>query len=141
MGIATLTGSAFRAYAPYSAIMDNGPAKREKFALNLQETGELFGDKFEVTTVQKEDFNYIKDKTGEYGEVLQIGYGSKKSRGHQYPCAFLQKVSGLTDHQLSSEKPLKYTHMYVAGSHGKYPNPPTSSSVVALSMHFLNGEQ
>ena len=91
--IATLTGSAIRAYGPYTAIMDNGPAKKEKFALNLQETGELFGDKFEVTTVQKEDFKYIKDKTGEYGEVLQIGDKSSKSRGHQYPCAFLQKVN------------------------------------------------
>merc|ERR1712156_947737 len=131
------TGSAVRAYGPYTAIMDNGPAKEEKFALSLQETGELFGDKFEVTTVQKEDFNYIKDKTGEYGEVLQIGDKSSKSRGHQYPCAFLQKGSGLTDHQLSSEKPLKYTHMDVAGSHGRYPDHPTASSVVALSMHFL----
>ena len=93
--IATLTGAAVRAYGPYTALIDNGPAKKEKFALNLQETGELFGDKFEVTTVQKEDFKYIKDKTGEYGEVLQIGDGSKKSRGHQYPCAFLQKVASI----------------------------------------------
>ena len=30
--IATLTGHQFLSHAPYSAIMDNGPAKKERFA-------------------------------------------------------------------------------------------------------------
>merc|ERR1719273_576284 len=136
--IATLTGAAVRAFGPYSALMDNGPAKKENFALSLQETGELYGDMFDVSNLRKDDYKYIKDKNGEYGEVLQIGKGNSKSRGHQYPAAFLQKGSGLTDHQLSSEKPLKYTHLDVAGSiFPPYPNPPTASTVVALSMHLL----
>merc|ERR1719495_3155517 len=41
--IATLTGAAVRAYGPYTAVMDNGPAKKENFALKLQETGEIYG--------------------------------------------------------------------------------------------------
>ena len=90
--IATLTGAAVRAYGPYTAVMDNGPAKKENFALNLQETGEIYGDMFEVSNVRKDDFEYIKDITGEYGEVLQIGQGNSRSRGHQYPAAFLQTV-------------------------------------------------
>ena len=34
--IATLTGHACLAVGPYSAVMDNGPAKQEKFAQKLQ---------------------------------------------------------------------------------------------------------
>jgi len=135
--IATLTGAAVRAYGPYTGIMDNGPAKKENFASKLQETGELYGDMFEISNIRKDEFEYIKDKTGDYGEILQIGKGNSKNRGQIYPAAFLQKGSGLTDHQVSSEKPLKYTHLDVAGSRGLYPDPPTASTVVALSMHLL----
>ena len=91
--IATLTGAAVRAFGPYTGVMDNGPAKKENFALKLQETGELYGDMFEVSIIRKDEFEYIKDKTGDYGELLQIGKGNSKSRGHQYPAAFLQKVT------------------------------------------------
>ena len=90
--IATLTGASVRAFGPYTAVMDNGPAKSEKFALKLQETGELYGDMFEVSNIRKDDFTYIMDPVGDYGEVLQIGQGNSRSRGHQYPAAFLQKV-------------------------------------------------
>jgi len=38
---------------------------------------------------------------------------------------------------LSSETPLKYTHLDVAGSSGELPGPTTASSVVALAMQFL----
>ena len=34
--IATLTGHVRVAIGPYSAVMDNGPAKKERFALKLQ---------------------------------------------------------------------------------------------------------
>ena len=47
------------------------------------------------------------------------------------------QVSGLTKHQSTSEKPLKYSHLDVAGSSGNLPEPTTGSSVVALSMHFF----
>ena len=49
----------------------------------------------------------------------------------------MKKVSGLTKHQSTSEKPLKYSHLDVAGSSGGLPDPTTGSSVVALAMHFL----
>ncbi len=48
-----------------------------------------------------------------------------------------QQVSGLDKHMLSSSKPLKYSHLDVAGSSGKLPEPTTASTVVALAMHFL----
>jgi len=71
MTIATLTGHAVLAVGPYTAVMDNGVSKKEKFAQSLQETGETYGDMFEVSTIRKEDFDFIKDKSGEFVEVLQ----------------------------------------------------------------------
>ena len=48
---------------------------------------------FEVCNLRKDDFEYIRDKTGEYGEILQMGQKNSKSRGYQYPAAFLQTVT------------------------------------------------
>merc|ERR1712045_292185 len=115
MTIATLTGHAVMAVGPYTAVMDNGAAKKESFAINLQATGDLYGD------------------------VLQCNNApsTRTPRGHQFPAAFMLKVSGMTSHQLTSEKPLKYSHLDVAGSSGNLPGITTGSSVVALAMHFL----
>jgi len=139
MTIATLTGHAVMAVGPYTSIMDNGAAKKEDFALKLQATGDLFADMFEVNTIRKEDYEFIKDKSGEFVDVLQCNNApsTRTPRGHQFPAAFMLKVSGMTNHQMTSEKPLKYTHLDVAGSSGNLPGPTTGSSVVALSMHFL----
>merc|ERR1712029_468265 len=139
MTIATLTGHAVIAVGPYTAVMDNGPAKKGNFAQALQATGDVYGDPFEISTMRKEDHDFIKDKSGEFVDILQCNNAasSRTPRGHQFPGAFMHTVSGLTKHQLSSEKPLKYSHLDVAGSSGDLPEPTTGSSVVALSMHFF----
>ncbi len=95
MTLATLTGHEVLAYGPYSAVMDNGPAKKEKFAQSLQEEGEEVGDCFEISTMRKEDYDFIKDKSGEFVDVLQCNNAasSRTPRGHQFPGAFLQVVS------------------------------------------------
>jgi len=136
--IATLTGHAWLAVGPYTAIMDNGPAKMEGFAQKLQATGELFGDPFEVSTIRREDYNLIKCK-GEYVDVIQCNNlpSSRTPRGHQFPGAFLNSVSGLDKHMSSSEHPIKYSHLDVAGSSGDLPHPPNAATVVPLAMHFL----
>ena len=72
MTIATLTGHAVMAVGPYTAVMDNGAAKKESFAINLQATGDLYGDMFEVSTIRKEDYEFVKDKSGEFVDVLQV---------------------------------------------------------------------
>ena len=50
----------------------------------------------------------------------------------------MQVVAGLDKHMCSSEKPVKYSHLDVAGSNGKLPGLTTGSSVIALAMHFAN---
>ena len=120
MTIATLTGHQALAYGNYSTVMDvSGAAKKEMFAESLRETGEKFGDSFEISTVRKDDFDFItgKDKArgnfyllhvftvvsvvssllqvGETADVLQCNNAPsvKTPRGHQFPAAFLQIVS------------------------------------------------
>jgi len=138
MTVATLTGHARMALGPYTAVMDNGPAMQENFAQNIQATGDVYADPFEVSTMRKEDHDVIKDKSGEFVEILQLpNLPAARIRGHQYAGAFLQAVSGLTKHHGKSEHPLKYSHFDVAGSSGDLPEPTTGSTVVAFSMHFL----
>ena len=48
MTMATLTGHEVVAYGPYSAIMDNGPARKAQTANTVQAVGDSFGDMFEV---------------------------------------------------------------------------------------------
>lgn len=136
--IATLTGHAVLANGPYTNVMDNGPSKREDFAQSLQSTGDLFGDVFEISTVRREDFDFVKDKSGKFVDVLQCNNAasSRTPRGHQMPAAFMQVVAGLDKHMCSSEKPLKYSHLDVAGSNGGLPGLTTGSSVIAVAMNF-----
>jgi leucyl aminopeptidase len=62
-------------------------------AQNLQATGDLFGDPFEVSTLRREDYGLNKCK-GEYVDVLQCNNlpSSRTPRGHQFPGAFLNLV-------------------------------------------------
>ncbi|CAF1593233.1 unnamed protein product, partial [Didymodactylos carnosus] len=90
------------------AIVDNGPAKRDNISKRFQEAGDLIGDPFEISTVRKEDFDFIKDK-GEVADILQCNNSasSATSRGHQFPVAFLIQVSGLDKHGSDSDQPLR----------------------------------
>ena len=71
MTIATLTGHAVLAVGNYSTIMDNGPAKAAGTAGKVQQAGDKVGDMFEISTIRREDWDFIKDKSGEFVSVLQ----------------------------------------------------------------------
>ncbi|GAB6025006.1 Cytosol aminopeptidase, catalytic domain [Chamberlinius hualienensis] len=139
MTIATLTGHACLACGDdYSAIIDNGPAKKSKFSHLIQETGDSLGDPFEVSTLRREDYDFINGKS-EYEDVIQCNNqpSSRTPRGHQFPAAFLVRVSGLDKYGIDSDKPIKYSHIDIAGSSGPFPGVPTGSPIVALSGHFV----
>jgi len=139
MTIATLTGHAVLAVGDYSIIMDNGPAKADGTALKVQQAGENIGDMFEISTVRREDWDFVKDKSGEFVSVLQCNNApsSRTPRGHQMPGAFMMQVSGLDKHMLSSKQPLKYSHLDIAGSAGDLPHPTTGAPIPALVKWFL----
>jgi len=138
--MATLTGHAVIAMGPYSIIMDNGPARAEQTAQKVQKAGDDVGDMFEISTVRREDWEFNTDKSGEFVAILQANNApsTRTPRGHQVPGAFLQQVSGLDKHQLSSAKPMKYSHLDIAGSAGILPHPTTGAPVAALTKWILS---
>lgn len=84
------------------------------------------------------DYDFIRDKSGT-ADVLQCSNQPSvaSSRGHQYPAAFLARASGLDKHGNDSDKPLRYSHMDIAGSAGKFPEHFTARPIPALCQMFL----
>ncbi|UJR21470.1 hypothetical protein I4U23_024555 [Adineta vaga] len=137
--MATLTGHVIRAYGTnYTAAVDNGPARDNETSQKLQAAGDEVGDPFEISTVRREDFAFIADES-ETADVLQCNNeaSSATSRGHQFPAAFLARVSGLDNHGRNSANPLRYTHLDIAGSGGELPHSPTGRPIPALCQMFI----
>ncbi|XP_029658475.1 putative aminopeptidase W07G4.4 isoform X1 [Octopus sinensis] len=137
--IATLTGHAVLAMGPdYTAVMDNGPAKKKKMSQTLQDVGHSIGDLFEISNIRREDYSFHAGKS-EYEDVLQCNNlpSSQTPRGHQTPAAFLILASGMDKHGIDSNTPIPYSHIDVAGSSGPFPGVPTGAPVLALSSHYV----
>lgn len=134
--IATLTGHAWSTVGSgYTISMDNGPARMQSFSQQLQRSGEILGDMFEISTIRKEDYEAYRGKA-EDEDVVQF---TKAPRGHQGPAAFLIMASGLEVYGLdSSQCKLKYTHLDIAASAGNFPHPASACPVLALSANHLN---
>lgn len=137
--VATLTGHAVLAAGEgYSIIIDNSVARADNHARKLQEIGTSFGEPFEVSVLRQDDFDFNSAKViGEDIVQCNNAASSRTPRGHQVPAAFLIKTTGLDKHGLDSDKPLKYTHLDIAGSAGEYPKMPTAAPIVALAKVHL----
>lgn len=137
--VATLTGHACLAVGDYTAVMDNKVAENAGHGLNFCKSGDLIGDPAEISPLRKEDFAFHRAKV--YGEdLLQCNNlpSSRTPRGHQTPAAFLIMSSGLDKHDATSSKPIKYTHLDIAGAAGDVPYPPTGCPILALAqLHLL----
>ncbi|KAK7008552.1 Cytosol aminopeptidase, catalytic domain [Halocaridina rubra] len=139
MTIATLTGHCCLAFGEYyTAIMDNGPARLAKVSQILQEAGDEVADPFEISTIRREDFDFHAGES-EYEDVLQCNNlpSSRTPRGHQTPSAFLIMSSGLDKHGKDSKKPLKYSHLDIAGASGPFPGIPSGAPILALAKAFI----
>ncbi len=140
--VATLTGHVVRAYGGYTALVENAVAKSQSVASNLAQTAELWGEPVEISSLRHEDFGKIVDPSGA-ADVLSSNNApsSVTARGHQYPAAFLLKASGLDKHNLTSDKPIAYTHVDIAGSategHPLY-GKPTAAPLVGLFQYMVN---
>lgn len=132
--VATLTGHAvLSAGEGISIAVDNSVSQADGHAHRLQALGEMYGEPLEVSTLRLEDFEFNAGKMkGE--DVIQCNNESsaRTHRGHQIPAAFLMQASGLDKHGLRSDKPIKYTHLDIAGSAGSIPQMPTGAPLVAL---------
>src|SRR5690554_123768 len=140
--VATLTGHAALSKGPYTALVPNGPALKAGIVQKIMDAGELWGDGAELSLSRREDFDFVRGRT-KADDVLSSNNGpsATTARGHQFPMAFLVLTAGLDKHDSSSEQPLPYTHIDIAGSgveggdwqHGK----PTATPVLALAGAFL----
>ncbi|XP_019644231.1 PREDICTED: putative aminopeptidase W07G4.4 [Branchiostoma belcheri] len=137
--IATLTGHAIRAMGPnYSIILDNGPARKLQTAQQMQQAGHEFADPFEISTLRREDFDFIRGRS-EYEDVLQCNNqpSSATPRGHQFPAAFMMQSAGLDKYGCDSAHPLPYSHMDIAGSSGPFPGVPTGAPIIAMAAKYI----
>lgn len=140
--VATLTGHAAVAFGPYTALVENIPAKRASVSTRWSEAGEAWGDPVEPSLSRREDFEFIKPRT-KADDVLSSNNAPSVStvRGHQFPMAFLSIASGLDKHAGDSVTPIPFTHVDIAGSgvenldwqHGK----PTGAPVTCLVNTYL----
>jgi leucyl aminopeptidase len=140
--VATLTGHAAIAFGPYTALVENGPAIEATIAASWCSIGDLWGDPAEQSRSRREDFDFIRPRT-KADDLLSSNNGpsATTARGHQFPMAFLTMASGLEQHDASSDNPIPFTHVDIAGSgvengdwqHGK----PTAAPVAAMAAKYL----
>ncbi|XP_025831205.1 putative aminopeptidase W07G4.4 [Agrilus planipennis] len=137
--IATLTGHAALSAGEYTIVIDNGPARKAGTAYKLQNAGEEIGDPFEVSIFRRDELLFPKGRSDEEDIVQsrQLASSARTSRGHQGPAGFLLLASGLEKHGSADSKPLKFTHIDIAGSAGNFPHPSTGTPVLALANAFL----
>uniref|UniRef100_R4FKF9 Putative aminopeptidase of the m17 family n=1 Tax=Rhodnius prolixus TaxID=13249 RepID=R4FKF9_RHOPR len=139
MTIATLTGHAHRTVGDgYTIGLDNGPARKVDNVQKLQKAGDEIGDMLEISVIRREDYAEHKGKV-EGEDIVQCTNRSisQASRGHQAAGAFLVLASGLDEHGLDSNKPVRYTHLDIAASSGHVPENATGAPVLALANRYL----
>lgn len=140
--VATLTGHAARALGPYTAVVENGPARSLHTGERLASLGDSFGDPVDISRIRREDYAFITPRTAADDVLSCNNAGSSVTpRGHQFPMAFLAIASGLDKHGCDSDQPLPYSHLDIAGSgieggdwqHGK----PSAAPVITLAAAYL----
>ncbi len=115
---ATLTGHAIIACGVgYSIAVPNGPAAAAGVPAELAAAGAALGDPFELSTLRREDFDFVAAKTPLY-DVMQGNTAPSVStpRGHQFPAAVMSVASGLSEHGSDSADPIAFCHLDIAGS-------------------------
>lgn len=142
MSIATLTGHAARSMGPYTALVENAPARRYGLSQAMSDNGDIWGDPCEISRSRREDWSFIAPHT-KADDVMSCNNAASAvtARGHQFPMAFLAISSGLDQHGCDSALPLPFVHIDIAGSgveggdwqHGK----PTAASVAMLAATYL----
>ncbi|TQV84930.1 M17 family metallopeptidase [Aliikangiella coralliicola] len=140
--VATLTGHALLSVGPYTALVENGPARQANLSDHIAQSGDLWGDGCDISRSRREDWDIIRPRT-KADDVLSSNNGPSATtkRGHQFPMAFLSLASGLDNHGNNSEKPVPYVHVDIAGSgvesgdwqHDK----PTAAPILALAGTYL----
>lgn len=140
--VATLTGHAARAMGPYTALVENGPARQSLVSKAIADAGDLWADGSEISRSRREDYDFVKPHTLA-DDVLSSNSAPSAvtARGHQFPMAFLAIASGLDKHGLDSDTPIPYVHVDIAGSgveNGNWQSgKPTAASLASIYNAFV----
>jgi leucyl aminopeptidase len=111
LSVATLTGHAYRAYGPYTAIIGNALARDGGHLEAVATLGEAWGEPCEISRPRREDYAFVAPRTAAEDLVSANRLASvNTARGHQYPFAFLDIASGLRADQVP------YIHVDIAGT-------------------------
>jgi leucyl aminopeptidase len=139
--IATLTGHAVIAFGPYTAVVESSVARRRGSAAPLVQAGDALGEGIERSRLRAEDYAMIAAK-GPAEDVVSCNSlpSSRTPRGHQFPAAFLDVVSGLRSYNATASSQIPFLHIDIAGSvvgpGGWAFGVPTGAPVVALAEGF-----
>lgn len=136
--IATLTGHAVIAFGPYTAVVETSVARRRESAAPLVRAAEVLGEGLERSRLRAEDYAMCAAK-GPAEDVVSCNSlpSSRTPRGHQFPAAFLDIVSGLRAHNAKATEAIPFLHIDIAGSvvgaGGWAFGVPTGAPVLALA--------
>ena len=137
--IATLTGHAALAYGPFTALVENGAARRRRLSEAIERAGDALGDPVERSRLRPEDYAFVAPKSSAEDVISCNSLPSSRTpRGHQFPAAFIDIVSGLRAHNHPRrEAPIPFVHVDIAGAtvvSGSWATgTPTGAPVVALA--------
>jgi leucyl aminopeptidase len=134
--VATLTGHVAIAYGPCTALVPNGRALASGLVDHLRRAADALGDPLEVSRLRPEDYAFIAGKSPAEDVISCNSLPSSRTpRGHQFPAAFLDVVSGLRAFEKRGGLP--FVHVDIAGSTvsggGWATGTPTGAPVVSFS--------
>ncbi|VDM00379.1 unnamed protein product [Schistocephalus solidus] len=91
-----------------------------------------------VARVRYEDYQ-VNYGISEYEDIMQFNTlpGSTSKRGFTFPMGYLALISGLSNHGLSSQSPLPYTHTDIAPSSGGIGTYGTGSPLRMYANRFI----
>uniref|UniRef100_A0A5K3ERH9 CYTOSOL_AP domain-containing protein n=1 Tax=Mesocestoides corti TaxID=53468 RepID=A0A5K3ERH9_MESCO len=118
--IATLTGAVGRNFKHNTAMLDNGPARKENVTKSMVVAGDNIAEVVEPMTLRKEDYDVNRPQT-EMEDILQFNTKPRTStyRGVQLPAGFMATASKLDEWGLQTrEKKIPYTHLDVSAAVG-----------------------
>lgn len=134
--VATLTGHAAIAYGPCTALVPNGRALAGGLVDHLRRAADALGDPMEISRLRPEDYAFIAGKSPAEDVISCNSLPSSRTpRGHQFPAAFLDVVSGLRAFEKRGGLP--FVHVDIAGSTvsggGWATGTPTGAPVLSFS--------
>ncbi|MCS6899668.1 MAG: hypothetical protein RMJ98_08520 [Myxococcales bacterium] len=134
--VATLTGHAAITYGPCTALVPNGRALASGIVDHLRRAADALGDPLEVSRLRPEDYAFIAGKSPAEDVISCNSLPSSRTpRGHQFPGAFLDVVSGLRAYEKRGGLP--FVHVDIAGSAvaggGWATGTPTGAPVVSFA--------